>query len=104
MNKRERLEICRLVAEWEWAQGGSSAGASERGRCAKELVESFDLSSDDLNFARAWEIAGLAGIRDDIDIFDEFLDMFDDVGYESVIDLVERVGFEDLHDAIALGK
>jgi hypothetical protein len=58
MNRREKKELCELIAGREWSQGGSSSEAAATGMFARELLEIFNLKDDDpvLREARCWEI------------------------------------------------
>ena len=92
MNKRERDAVCALLAAWEWEQGGSSSEASARSRCAAEIKAALNITEDDMQWARTWEIAGLCGIREDDQKMDALCDLIGAEGYEAVCDQIEEEG------------
>lgn len=62
LNKREKSDVCSLLAEWEWNEASTSSGAAEVGKCAYELRNLFNINNndEDLQFARAYRITQIA--------------------------------------------
>lgn len=58
MNRREKKDLCELIASREWSQGGSSSEAAATGMFSRDLLELFKIKDDDrvLLEARCWEI------------------------------------------------
>lgn len=95
LNKKEKNEVCELIANWEWIEGGSSSEASAYARCAEALKNQFRLTNDDsdLSFARAAKIQEIvqsihSDARDEEWLF-VLCDMLEE-NYENTIDLCEQ--------------
>ena len=48
MNKKEKEILCELVASWEWSDSNSNAEAYAFGSAAESIINSMNLSDDDL--------------------------------------------------------
>jgi hypothetical protein len=95
MNRKDREEICRIIAGWEWHQAASSSEGAAYARCAETLIRTFKPSDADLNFARMWELIKLLGKEDDDTFCDLLFDLCDEKGNTWIVDQVESMALED---------
>ncbi len=95
MNKKDRANLCILVAQWEWQQGGSTGEAVGRSNCASAVIRTFNLTEDELRPERAWEIYSLCCPDWSSDELYQYIDdLIENEGHEHVIDIIDKVGFE----------
>ncbi|EPX84796.1 hypothetical protein [Salipiger mucosus] len=97
MRQKEREKLCGLVAEWEFA-AGSTSEAIGRNSCAEDLRLAFDLdATDELGWARFFKVIeatqpkGFPAYDDEEhEAWSDALEvLWDEVGYDGVVDLVE---------------
>lgn len=105
MNKRDKRALAALAAKWEWPAkvGCSVSEAMAMSACRSDILACFKLDAEELNFARAWEIATRAGIEDDDRLFDELCGRIES-DYTTLVDLVEEIGFSGLRKALEAGS
>lgn len=105
MRAKEKDALCELIAQWDWLSSGgdSSSGAAARSACAQELIRAFALTEADLSFHRCFAIANLYRPPDDDEFFDALCDLYERIGYEALVDIIEehRTGCPDVIIALA---
>lgn len=108
MNRKDRENMCALIARWTWIQGGSSSEASGRNLCIQDLRETFAITDEELTFSWCWELYKLynahVGAADSDDFIDALVDLTEAEGMRHVADLVDKLGFKGLRDHAMQGR
>lgn len=92
LNKSEKIAVVSMVARWEFMQGGSTAEAGAFGRAAREVIDLFKFSDDDLEFDRQYECFKTlqkSGMPDNDHCFDNLIDTWAEIGMREFINRMD---------------
>lgn len=115
MNKREKRELCEMIARWEWMQGGSTSQAAGLNDIIRDLLTSFRIANDDadLMFERVWKMCALVCQQVNVEFiptigdgtlysFYDKVDMHVDVfGYNATVDLLDELDSKAFYERFA---
>lgn len=91
LNKREKDMLLTLIAESEWNSNiTTTSGCAQVNNFVANIKTLFNISDDDLEFHRAWEIWKLTRLDDtDLEYFDALHDYMGTISYDEFCDYAD---------------